>query len=115
MVREGLEEGASPPPSRKFTFAQGKALPGPGAGGGVHGVAADPRGSLHKPRKERRGERGLPGVEGYAGKAHSPAAELNQDLIQREAETTAVTTAIFATLRKYLRQKEEGEYKERGE
>jgi len=69
---------------------------------------------LHKPRKERRGERGLPGVEGYAGKAHSPAAELNQDLIQRETATTAVITAIFATLRKYLRQKEEGEYKERG-
>jgi hypothetical protein len=54
-------------------------------------------------------------VKGYAGKAHSPTAELNQDLIQREAATTAVTTAIFATLRKYLRQKEEGEYKERGE
>jgi hypothetical protein len=74
----------------------------------------DPRGSPHKPRKERRGKRGLPGVKGYAGKAHSPTAELNQDLIQREAATTAVTTATFATLRKYLRQKEEGE-KERGE
>jgi hypothetical protein len=67
----------------------------------LHGVAADPRGSLHKPRKGRRGEKGLPGVKGYAGKAHSPTAELNQDLIQREAATTAVITAIFATLKKY--------------
>jgi hypothetical protein len=66
MVREGLEGGASPLFSRKFTFAQGKALPGPGAGAGVHGVAADPRRSPHKPRKERRGKGGLPGVERYA-------------------------------------------------
>ena len=59
--------------SRKFPFAQGKALPGPGAGAGVHGVAADPRGSPHKPGKERRGERGLPGVERYAaGIARDP-------------------------------------------
>jgi hypothetical protein len=58
--------GVGPPPSRKFTFAQGKAPEGPGAGAGVHGVAADPRGSPHKPRKGRRGERGLPGVERYA-------------------------------------------------
>jgi hypothetical protein len=75
----------------------------------VHGVAANPRGSLHKPGKRKRGERGLSEVERYAGKAHSPAAELNQDLIQRE---TATTAAIFVVLRKYLRQKEEGEYKE---
>jgi len=107
-------EGAGPPPSRKSPFAQGKAPERPGAGAGVHGVAVDPRASPHKPRKERRGEGGLPGVEGYAGKAHSPATELNQDLIQRETATTAVITAIFATLRKYLRQKEEGEYKEEG-
>jgi hypothetical protein len=60
--------GASPPPSRKSPFAQGKALPGPGGGAGVHGVAVDPRGSPHKPRKERRGEGGLPGVERYAAK-----------------------------------------------
>jgi hypothetical protein len=58
--------GASPPPSRKFPFAQGKAPEGPGAGAGPHRVAADPRGSPHKPRKERRGERGLSGVERYA-------------------------------------------------
>jgi len=32
----------------------------------VHGVAVDPRGSPHKPGKERRGEGGLPGVERYA-------------------------------------------------
>jgi len=57
---------AGSPSSRKFPFAQGKAPEGPGAGAGVHGVAADPRGSPHKPRKERRGERGLPGVERYA-------------------------------------------------
>ena len=80
----------------------------------MHGVAADLRASPHKPRKERPGEGGLSGVEGYAGKAHSPATELNQYLIQRETATTAVITAIFATLRKYLRQKEEGEYKEEG-
>jgi hypothetical protein len=66
MVREGLEGGASPLFSRKFTFAQGKALEGPGAGAGPHRVAANPRGSPHKPRKGRRGERGLPGVERYA-------------------------------------------------
>jgi len=50
-----------------------------------------------------------------ASETPSPTAELNQDLIQRETATTAVITAIFATLRKYLRQKEEGEYKEGGE
>jgi hypothetical protein len=98
------------PYSRKLPFAQGKAPEGPGAGGGPHGVAADPRGLPHKPGKRKRGERGLSGVEGYAGKAHSPAAELNQDLIQRETAITAVITAIFVVLRKYLRQKEEGEY-----
>jgi hypothetical protein len=59
-------EGAGPPPSRKFTFAQGKAPEGPGAGAGPHRVAADPRASPHKPRKERRGKGGLPGVERYA-------------------------------------------------
>jgi hypothetical protein len=32
----------------------------------LHGVAGDPRGSPHKPSKERWGEGGLPGVEGYA-------------------------------------------------
>ena len=36
-------EGTGPPPSRKFPFAQGKAPEGPGAGGGVHGVAVDHR------------------------------------------------------------------------
>jgi hypothetical protein len=61
-------EGTGPPPSRKFPFAHREALPGPGAGAGVHGVAVDPRGSPHKPRKGRRGERGLPGVERYAVK-----------------------------------------------
>jgi hypothetical protein len=60
--------GAGSPFSRKFTFAQGKAPEGPGAGAGPHRVAADPRGSPHKPRKERRGERSLPGVERYAAK-----------------------------------------------
>ena len=54
--------------SRKFPFAQGKAPEGPGAGGGPHRVAGDPRGSPHKPRKGRRGEGGLPGVERYAAK-----------------------------------------------
>jgi hypothetical protein len=52
-------------------------------------------------------------VKGYAGKAHSPTAELNQDLIQRETATTAVITAIFATLRKYLRQYKEGRIRRR--
>jgi hypothetical protein len=47
--------GAGLPPSRKLSFAQGKAPEGLGAGAGVHGVAADPRGFPHKPRKERRG------------------------------------------------------------
>ncbi len=32
----------------------------------MHGVAGDLEGSLHKPRKGRRGEGGLPGVERYA-------------------------------------------------
>ena len=44
---------------------------GPGrawSGGGLHGVAADLRASPHKPRKERPGEGGLPGVERYAAK-----------------------------------------------
>jgi hypothetical protein len=38
----------------------------------LHRVAADLRASPHKPRKERRGEGGLPGVERYA--AGSPQA-----------------------------------------
>ena len=58
--------GRGSPFSRKFTFAHREALLGPGAGAGPHGVAADLRDSLHKPREERRGEGGLPGVERYA-------------------------------------------------
>jgi len=44
-----------------------------------------------------------------ASETPSPTAELNQDLIQRETATTAVMTAMSGTLRKYLRQKEDGE------
>jgi hypothetical protein len=39
----------------------------------LHGVAADPRGSPHKPRKGRRGEGGLSGVERYAAKGWGQA------------------------------------------
>jgi hypothetical protein len=59
-----LRRECGSPPSRKFPFAQGKAPEGPGAGAGVHGVAADPRGSPHKPRKERRGEGASRGWKG---------------------------------------------------
>jgi hypothetical protein len=59
---------AATPSARKLAFTQGKALPGPEAGVSLHGVAANPRGSPHKPRRERRGEGGLPGVERYAAK-----------------------------------------------
>jgi hypothetical protein len=60
-----------PPEAQVPTFAKVplRAWGGPGAGAGVHGVAAEPRGSPHKPGKRKRGERGLSGVERYAGRA----------------------------------------------